>query len=238
MNANMMKTRLGRAVLRALFCDDVEDASDKNARDALKSVRTMAPHLQEIAARAIAAEYLRCAEYLRYAGPAVAELVEPVAAALDDIEEGRPAAIFQPRVFGTIIGSPRLVDAARDDLARYAALAAEYCGGEAETHGDDASLTATVGVDRHGRKQNGVTPRLPLSGRSRSTARELWARGVDLVSDDERRRFRAAGLAALRKELIDPSVATYLSGWLARFAADAEGEWLRAGVLKRQRGDS
>ena len=61
LNATMMKTRLGRAVLRALFCDDAEDASDKSARGALKSVRTMAPHLQEIAARAIAAEYLRCA---------------------------------------------------------------------------------------------------------------------------------------------------------------------------------
>ena len=155
-------------------------------------------------------------------------------AALDDIEDGRPAAIFQPRVFGTIIGMPRLVDAARDDLARYAVLVAEYCGGEAETHSDEASLTAAVGVDRHGRKQNGVTLRLPLSGRSRSTARELWARGVDLVSDDERRSFRAAGLAALRREPVDPAVAAYLARWLTRFAVDAEGEWLRAGVLKRQ----
>ena len=112
----------------------------------------MAPHLQEIAARAIAAEYLRCAELKNPPPPEIAELVEPVTAALDEIEEGRPAAIFQPRLFGSIIGSPRLVDVARDNLARYAALAAEYCGGEAEAHSDDASLTALVGVDRKGPK--------------------------------------------------------------------------------------
>jgi hypothetical protein len=225
-----IKAQLGRAALRALFCDDAADVSDEDARGSLDALRNAwQATIRDIAARAIAAEYLRLAD------PTIAELVEPVTTGLKDVGEGRSAKIFRPRVFGTIIGMPRLVEVARNDLARYAALVAEYCGAEAETHGDDASLTATVGVDRYGRKQNGVTPRLPLSGRSRSAARELWAKGVKLTSADDRRRFRAAGLAARRGEQIDPEVAAYLDGWRARFSTDAESEWRRAGVLKRKR---
>jgi hypothetical protein len=224
-----MKSRLGRAALRALFCDDAADVSDEDARGNPDALREAPPNIREIAARAIAAEYLRLAV------PAIADLVEPVAAGLAAVEEGRPTTIFLPRAFGTIVGMPRLVEVARDDLARYAIRCAEFRGGEVGAHSEDASLTAAVGIDRSGRELKGVTPLLPLSGRSRETARELRVRGVKLVSIDERRLFRAAGIASRRGQPIDPDVAAYLDGWRARFAADAEGEWLRAGITRRSR---